>query len=1000
MPRFSMPSLSIRHRLPLLIGLLLLGIITASTLASYRGVREAAFQVGRERLENLTQQLANSSQQSTVLLLNKTFAAANDPAIRAFLQSPSPSTRASASAVLQPFNVTHDPNSLRVELWRSDNTLALIVPDDISTATTDLNAEFTQCALEPFRAAGELRIINDVIVYPALAAAKDEAGKTIGYLVRWRRPSTNSDPRALKDLLGIEAALYFGNSRGDFWADTAKTVPLPPSGLSSTLQVAHYKRDGNSVMALGRPIKGTPFFLVVEFPEHSILSGANNFLRRLLIIDFFLLAFGLLGALMLSRSITRPLSLLTGSASGISNGNYSGIVNIRRNDELGALGDAFNSMVAGVRESQRRLEQTIKELKVVQETASKLAAIVESSQDAIIGKTLDGIITSWNKSSEGLYGYAADEVLGKSIAVLLSPQLAAEIATLLERVGRGESIDHFETERLTKEGKRLAISLTISPIRDASGVIIGSSTIARDITTRKQAEEALRASEIRYRRLFESAKDGILILEADTGRIIDVNPYLLELLGSTKEKLMGQELWELGCFPDIVDSKTAFIELQECGYVRYEDLPLEDNEGTLRQVEFVSNSYLAGENRVIQCNVRDISERKLEEAATRANEARYRTLFEYAPAGIVIADPNSYYVDANASICRMLGYTRDELIGLHASDIVAETEFQHIGSTLRELHGKHDHNREWKFRRKDNSFFAAEVIATMMPDGNLLGIVHDITERKAAEEDLRHTNESLAGTVAELLNKTEELAATTQQLWQSSKLATMGELAASVAHELNNPLATLALHAESLLDQLPDGDPNRRPLEVIAQEVERMASLVSNLLLFSRRNHRQISSVDLCEEIVNSLDFVQYHLRSHKIDIVQDCADNLPTVQADQQQLRQVFLNLITNASDAMPEGGTLTVRSRAGVMAGGQPAVVVEFSDTGTGIKTADLPKLWEPFFTTKPEGKGTGLGLGICRRTVEEHRGTIEIETEPAGGTTVRITLPATDLSIEVAA
>jgi signal transduction histidine kinase len=238
----------------------------------------------------------------------------------------------------------------------------------------------------------------------------------------------------------------------------------------------------------------------------------------------------------------------------------------------------------------------------------------------------------------------------------------------------------------------------------------------------------------------------------------------------------------------------------------------------------------------------------------------------------------------------------------------------------------------------------------------------------------------------------------TQQLWQASKLATMGELAASIAHELNNPLATISLHTELLADSLAPDDPGRQPLLVIDQEVRRMATLVGNLLVFSRRSHQQLSTLDICDELTSTLDFIQYHLRGNNIDIVKDYASGRPKVQGDRQQLRQVFLNLITNASDAMPRGGTLTVRSHTGVMANDQQAVVVEFSDTGTGVQTGDLPKLWEPFFTTKPEGKGTGLGLAICRRTVEEHRGTIEIETDPGKGITVRITLPATDNGSEV--
>ena len=425
-------------------------------------------------------------------------------------------------------------------------------------------------------------------------------------------------------------------------------------------------------------------------------------------------------------------------------------------------------------------------------------------------------------------------------------------------------------------------------------------------------------------------------------------------------------------------------------HIRYDNLPLESREGLVRQVEVVSNSYLVGESRVIQCNIRDITERKQAEEAFRASEARYHTLFEYAPDGIVIADTESYYIDANASMCRMLGYSRDELIGLHASDIVSQTEIPHIASALSVLRARSDHHREWQFRRNDGSVFAAEVLATMMPDGNLMGMVRDITERKLTEEELLRTNQRLEGALAELQTKTDELASMTQQLWQASKLATMGELAASVAHELNNPLATISLHIEILVGRLADVDPNRRSLLVIEQEVERMATLVSNLLLFSRRSHQQISTIDIREELQNSLDFINYHLRSRKIVVTTDFAANLPTVQADRQQLRQVFLNLLTNASDAMPESGSLTVSAKRKSL-NGSAAVLIEFSDTGAGIEPADLQKLWEPFFTTKPEGKGTGLGLPICRRMVEEHRGTIDIESQPGKGTTVRIVLPA---------
>jgi len=211
---------------------------------------------------------------------------------------------------------------------------------------------------------------------------------------------------------------------------------------------------------------------------------------------------------------------------------------------------------------------------------------------------------------------------------------------------------------------------------------------------------------------------------------------------------------------------------------------------------------------------------------------------------------------------------------------------------------------------------------------------------------------------------------------------------------LNNPLATISLHLELLDGQLPPDDSKRRAVGVIVEEVDRMATLVSNLLLFSRRSQKEISTINIGEELQSSLEFMSYHLRSRSIKVVLDIEDDLLSVQADRQQLRQVFLNLLTNASDAMAEGGTLTLRARGGLQANGTPASVTEFSDTGVGIDPENLSKLWEPFFTTKPEGKGTGLGLPICRRTIEEHRGTIDIESLPGRGTTVRITLPVIEV------
>jgi nitrogen fixation negative regulator NifL len=499
------------------------------------------------------------------------------------------------------------------------------------------------------------------------------------------------------------------------------------------------------------------------------------------------------------------------------------------------------------------------------------SAALESAANAILITDKAGNISWVNPAFTQHTGYSFEEVRGKNPRLLKSgKQERAFYREMWETILAGKVWRNTVINR-RKDGTLNHEDLTITPIRDATGTITHFVGIKQDITEKTHAQEALLASELRYRRLFESAKDGILILDATSGQIVDVNPFLIEVLGYSKEDLVGRELWELGVFKDIVASKAAFVELQQKEYIRYENLPLETRGGIVKQAEFVSNSYLVNGSRVIQCNIRDI------------------------------------------------------------------------------------------------------------------------TERKQAEMELTATNQRLEQALAELQAKRDEVAGMTQQLWQASKLATMGELAASIAHELNNPLATVGLRAESLLMQLPEDSDKRKPLEIIAQEVDRMATLVNNLLQFSRRGHRQVSTVDPREEIANSVEFVHYHLRTRKIEVVRDFVDDLPTIQADRQQLRQLFLNLLTNASDAMPQGGKLTVRAAPSALADAE-AVAIEFADTGEGITAENLEKLWEPFFTTKPEGKGTGLGLAICRRIVEDHGGTIDIQSQVGRGTTIRIVLPAT--------
>jgi len=245
------------------------------------------------------------------------------------------------------------------------------------------------------------------------------------------------------------------------------------------------------------------------------------------------------------------------------------------------------------------------------ETCTKLNAIVESSDDAIISKDLDGIIDSWNHGAEVIYGYTAKEVIGKSISLIMAPDSADEYKDIIARILREEPIRHYETKRKRKDGQLIDVSVTISPIRDRSGKILGASAIARDITERKRMENLLLESEERYRRIFETSRDGILLLEKREGKISHANPATAEILGYTRDEIIGKKLQDLDIMLNITDFQEILQQLNSTGVMTFNDIPVKAKTG--RQI--YTDIYLVDRASLVQCNIRDITNRKLAEEA-------------------------------------------------------------------------------------------------------------------------------------------------------------------------------------------------------------------------------------------------------------------------------------------------------------------------------------------------------------------------------------------------
>ncbi len=383
------------------------------------------------------------------------------------------------------------------------------------------------------------------------------------------------------------------------------------------------------------------------------------------------------------------------------------------------------------------IERDITESKKLRESLKLFRTLMERSPDAI--EVIDpktGRFLDFNQTAHERLGYSREEMLSLSMPDIVAlDEGTVSMRDAAEEVKKA-GVRIVQSRHRRKDGSTFPVEISVQHIDLDPGYLVA---VVRDITDRRQMEEKLQESETKFRTLFEVANDANFILY--NGLFVDCNARALEMFGATRDQLIGQcpSLFSPAIQPGGDTSllkATGFIQEALAGRPQFFEWVHQRLDGTPIFSDISLSRFELGGKIYIQGIVRDITERKQAEDARRTSEARYRTLFEYAPDGIVIANSEGVYIDGNASMCRMLGYSRDELIGRSASDIVAQSEIPQIETALGEITSSSDHHREWQFRRKDSSIFGAEVIATQMPDGNILGMIRDITERKRAQEQI------------------------------------------------------------------------------------------------------------------------------------------------------------------------------------------------------------------------------------------------------------------------
>lgn len=593
--------------------------------------------------------------------------------------------------------------------------------------------------------------------------------------------------------------------------------------------------------------------------------------------------------------------------------------------------------------------------------------------------TPDKGLMAVNDQTCRILGYSREELLELKWSEITHPDDLPADKHLFDQLLRNE-IESYSLEKrfVRKDGTIINTKVSVKCVRLPDGSVDYLLGLLEDITDRKGAEDALVVSENSYRRLFEAAKDGILILDAVTGKIKDVNPFLANLLGYAHEEFLGKQLWQIGAFKDIAANKNNFAELQKQLYIRYDDLPLVTVNGEKIFVEFVSNLYEVNGEQTIQCNVRDITERKLALDAVRESDLRFRQLAENLNQVFYLVDPEMkqmlYISPAYETIW---GRSRNSLY----KDAQSWTESIHPDDLARVMAVAAPHGRlvesdiEYRIIRPDGTerTVRARAFPVNGPDMatcRFAGIAEDITATKMAEQKLR----------------------------QAQRIEAIGRLSGGVAHDFNNLLTVILGHV-SMLEASPAESDAKESVHEIRLASERAASLTRQLLLFARQERVELNRLDLNKTIAHTIAMLM-RILGEDVQLDFRPAPEPLFVQADAGLIDQVLLNLAVNARDAMPNGGKLAIETKmvtfTAESAARSPMVKpgmfasIAVTDTGCGIAREDLPRIFDPFFTTKEVGKGTGLGLSTGFGIVQQHAGWINAYSEVGSGTTLRIYIP----------
>ncbi len=613
-------------------------------------------------------------------------------------------------------------------------------------------------------------------------------------------------------------------------------------------------------------------------------------------------------------------------------------------------------------------------------TEARSRALLRLMPDLVFRMDAEGRFLEFYASNEQLLYAPPEQIVGHTIRELLPEPVCSQSMACITKTLETTAVQTLEYSLPVAPGHRYF---------EARHVAVNSSevlAIVRDITKRKTSEEALRASEKQYRMLMERASDGIVLTDAG-GRIVAANRQACELSGWDEASMLSRDVAELLVVNEDVSVAPLFRGLREGGPVRVE-ARLRHRGGELLDVEMSASRMPDGR---VQAILREITERKRAEEALRRSEESFRLLIERSP-DLIAVHRGGRVVWANQSCARVFRTDLANMIGRRVLDLVHPDDREVVRQRIvqQQQTGEPVAAMEERFVRDDGTVWYGEVVAIPLEfqgEPSSIVVAHDVTERKRAEEERRSLE---------------------QRIQQAQKLQSLGVLAGGIAHDFNNLLMGVLGNASLALLDLPPEAPARDHLQRVEVAARRAADLTRQLLAYSGKGRFLVSPLDL-SRVVEEMNHLLATVISKRATVHLDFERNLPPIEADATQMRQVIMNLITNASDSLgDEDGVIVIRTGlvhadASYLAStyvdeqlkAGDYVVLEISDTGCGMDAATVERMFDPFFTTKFTGRGLGLAavLGIVRG----HRGAIKVDSEPGQGTSFRVLFPRAGGAVE---